>query len=140
GAGRADGERGHPDGGAIDRPVRAVRRGRDLRLRHRCPGLARGRGRPSTRGVGPDRSGRAARPGPLLRGGPREAARIPALAHADRLGRGVAPALGGLRRAGRQDEGGGCRSGVFRPTVTTTSTGIALSVLVVTFTSKSFSR
>ena len=40
-------QRGHPGPGALDRSLRAVRRRRDLRVRHRRPGLAGHRGRPS---------------------------------------------------------------------------------------------
>ena len=46
-------ERRHPDRRALDRPVRALRRRRDLRVRYRRPGVA-GRSRSTT-----DRSGRA---------------------------------------------------------------------------------
>ena len=65
------GERGHPGPGALDRPLRAVRRRRDLRVRHRRPDLAGHRGRPPQGRLGRGRADRPARARPLLRGRPR---------------------------------------------------------------------
>ena len=88
-------ERGHPDRRALDRPLRAVRRRRDLRVRHRRPGVAGRRGRPPPGRLGRDRADRPARARPLLRRGARPPAGVPALAHADRVGSAVRTTGGG---------------------------------------------
>ena len=90
------GNEGIPRRGPLDRPVRAVRRGRDLPVRDRRPDLAGHRGRPPAGRLRRDRADQPARPGPLLRRGPRAAARVPSLADPDRLGLSWpgSPALG----------------------------------------------
>ena len=70
-------ERRHPDRRALDRPLRAVRRRRDLRVRHGRPGVAGRRGRPPAGRVGRGRPDRPARARPLLRRGPRATAGVP---------------------------------------------------------------
>ena len=52
-----DGQRGHPGRGALDRPLRALRRRRDLRVRHRRPDVT-GRSRST---IGPSVRARSAR-------------------------------------------------------------------------------
>ena len=76
--------RGHPGRGPLDRPLRALRRGRDVPVRDGRPGVAGRRDRPPHRWA-PARSARSARlhPRPLLRRGPRSARRVPPLADAD---------------------------------------------------------
>ena len=90
-------QRGDPRRSALHRPVRAVRRRRGPPVRDRRPDLARDRGRPPPRRVGRDRADRPDHPRPLLRRGARSAARVRALAHADRLSEGGPAAR--MRRA-----------------------------------------
>ena len=134
GADGAARERGHPGPGALDQPVRALCRRRDLRVRHGRPDLPGHRGRPPQGRLGRGRADRPARARPLLRRGPWAAARVPALADADRVTRAEwSPALG--RRAcdrRRQDWGGGSSSGVFRPITITISVRTLSSTAVFT--------
>ncbi len=79
-------QRGDPARGPLDRPLRAVRRRRDVPVRDGRPGLVGRRGRPSAGRFGPDRADRPAGPRPLLRRGARPTAGVRSLADPDRIG------------------------------------------------------
>ena len=76
-------EREDPGRRALDRPLRAVRRRRDVPVRDRRPDLAGHRDRPPPDRLRRGRSDRVARQRALLRCRPRPAARVRALAHGD---------------------------------------------------------
>ena len=76
-------QREDPGRGPLDRPLRAVRRRRDVPVRDRRPDLAGHRDRPSPDRLRRDRPDHVARQGALLRRGPRPAAGVPALADGD---------------------------------------------------------
>ena len=69
----------------LDRPLRAVRRRRDVPVRDRRPDLAGHRDRPPSARVGRGRPDHVAGQGALLRRRPRAAAGVSALAHGDSL-------------------------------------------------------
>ena len=133
---------GIPVAGALDRPLGAVRRRRGLPVRDRRPGFAGHRGGPPPGRLRRDRPDRPSRARPVLRRGPRPAARVQPLADADRIGRRRprGPPAGCVRRALAYGAAGGCRSGVAVPIVTTMSARTEPSVFVVAVTPNVCSR